>query len=168
MHNYCIYTYICIYIYIHIYIYIYTCIYIYLSLSANTHTTLIHGRRLIYKHINTCITIVYIHTYVYIYISIYIYLSLSTNGQLFTAEGWNDNLYDVVGSTDVWNGLFFFALIVCGNWILSSLFVGILITNMNQKRDAAFRDNLLQMSERLLAQVCVGCQKVVCNVLRVV
>jgi len=46
--------------------------------------------------------------------------SLFTAFQLITCEGWNDNLYDIVGSTDVWNGLYLIALIICGNWCSSS------------------------------------------------
>ena len=80
-------------------------------------------------------------------------LSMFSAVQLITAEGWNDNLYDIVGSSDIMNGFFLFALIVCGNWILFSLFIGILITNMNQKRDEEFRDNLVLMSKRLLEQL---------------
>ena len=79
-------------------------------------------------------------------------LSMFTAVQLITAEGWNDNLYDIVGSTDVWSGLYLFALIICGTWILFSLFVGILITNMNQKREAELANNMQLMRERLLAQ----------------
>ena len=79
-------------------------------------------------------------------------LSMFTAVQLITAEGWNDNLYDIVGSTDVWSGLYLFALIICGTWILFGLFVGILISNMNQKRELELANNMQLMRERLLAQ----------------
>jgi len=80
-------------------------------------------------------------------------LSLFTAVQLITAEGWNDNLYDTVGNTNISNSLFLVALIVCGNWILFSLFIGILITAMNQKNEEKFRDNLALMSQKLLEQL---------------
>jgi hypothetical protein len=80
-------------------------------------------------------------------------LSLFSAVQLITAEGWNDNLYDTVGSTNISNSFFLFALIVCGNWILFSLFIGILISSMNKKNEQKFRDNLVLMSQKLLEQL---------------
>ena len=79
-------------------------------------------------------------------------LSMFSAVQLTTAEGWNDNLYDIVGSLSIWHAFYLFALLIIGNWILFNLFIGILITNMNQKREQEFRDNLLLMRERLLEQ----------------
>ncbi len=71
--------------------------------------------------------------------------------QVFTMANWNDDLYDVMGSTgNVVYSFYFYINIVMGNWILFNLFIAILIGKFADQRKEALEENLEQMKKNLL------------------
>ena len=74
-----------------------------------------------------------------------------TSFQVFTMANWNDDLYDVMGSTgSVVYSFYFYLNIVMGNWILFNLFIAILIGKFADQRKEALEENLEQMKINLM------------------
>jgi len=74
--------------------------------------------------------------------------------QVFTMANWNDDLYDVMGSTS--NSIFsfyFYINIVLGNWVLLNLFIAILIGKFSEQRAAALEENMEMMNKRLVEKL---------------
>ena len=81
-------------------------------------------------------------------------IAFLTSFQVFTMANWNDDLYDVLGSTKAVAGsLYFYVNIVVGNWILLNLFIAILIGKFSEQRAAALDENLDIMEKRLLEKL---------------
>lgn len=64
--------------------------------------------------------------------------SLVTNFQVLTTANWNDDLYDVVASTGPASSIYFYAVIVIGNWMLLNLFIAILIQGFAEQKAVRF------------------------------
>jgi len=81
-------------------------------------------------------------------------LAFLTSFQVFTQANWNDDLYDVMGSTSsAVYSLYFYFNIILGNWVLLNLFIAILIGKFSEQRKEALEDNLHMMQERLLEKL---------------
>ena len=81
-------------------------------------------------------------------------IAFLTAYQVFTMANWNDDLYDVLGSTGgVAYGFYFYALIVIGNWVLFNLFIAILIGKFSEQRAQALEENMETMHRKLLEKL---------------
>jgi hypothetical protein len=64
---------------------------------------------------------------------------------------WNDDMYDTTASTDAGSALYFYAIIVVGNWMLLNLFIAILIQGFAEQKATQLAENLQRMQEQFLA-----------------
>jgi Ca2+-binding EF-hand superfamily protein len=77
--------------------------------------------------------------------------AIITTFQILTTEAWNDTMYDAVGSTgDVKAVIFFYAIIVVGNWILLNMFIAIIIERFAEQRKVAFNAAYLNMKQQFV------------------
>ena len=67
-----------------------------------------------------------------------------------TIANWNDNMYDGWVVSEVGSWLYFWSLVIFGNWMLFNLFVAILIQKFLEKKQQSDTENLERM------QVCLG------------
>jgi hypothetical protein len=81
-------------------------------------------------------------------------IAFLTSFQVFTMANWNDDLYDVMGSTGaVEYSMYFYVNIILGNWVLLNLFIAILIGKFSEQRAEALEENLEVMQQRLLEKL---------------
>lgn len=81
------------------------------------------------------------------------WLSAITTFQLITMANWNDNLYDVTGTTgNTGYALYFYALITVGNWMLLNLFIAILIQKFAEQKAIALAENITRMHESMVKE----------------
>uniref|UniRef100_A0A7S1GW80 EF-hand domain-containing protein n=1 Tax=Hemiselmis andersenii TaxID=464988 RepID=A0A7S1GW80_HEMAN len=76
-----------------------------------------------------------------------------TTFQVLTVANWNDDMYDTVASTDPGAALYFYTIIVVGNWMLLNLFIAILIQGFAEQKAVQLQENLLKMQEGLLKKL---------------
>jgi hypothetical protein len=68
-----------------------------------------------------------------------------TSFQVYTQSNWSQNLFDVMGSTrSVIYSLFFYSLVILGNWVLFNLFIAILIGKFSEQRKNALEAQILK------------------------
>ena len=82
--------------------------------------------------------------------------ALLTAFQVITIANWNDNMYDAwaaAGSDGILSALYYWALVILGNWMLFNLFVAILIQKFMQKKKQADAYNVDKMQKRILSQL---------------
>mmetsp|Transcript_31531 Transcript_31531/g.76314 ORF Transcript_31531/g.76314 Transcript_31531/m.76314 type:complete len:1933 (-) Transcript_31531:88-5886(-) len=74
-----------------------------------------------------------------------------TTFQVLTVANWNDDMYDTVASTDPGAALYFYTIIVVGNWMLLNLFIAILIQGFAEQKATQLAENLQRMQEQFLS-----------------
>lgn len=79
------------------------------------------------------------------------FFSLITTFQVFTTANWNDDLYDVVSSSGSASSLYFYVLIVVGNWMLLNMMVAIIIQKFAEQRHQAVDAQLKEMKRHFVA-----------------
>ena len=73
--------------------------------------------------------------------------------QVMSIANWNDNFYDGYAISQVGSWLYFWALVIFGNWMLFNLFVAILIQKFLEKKEQSDTENLERMQ---VPCVCAG------------
>eukprot|EP00286_Rhodomonas_abbreviata_P000279 CAMPEP_0181291404 /NCGR_PEP_ID=MMETSP1101-20121128/1948_1 /TAXON_ID=46948 /ORGANISM="Rhodomonas abbreviata, Strain Caron Lab Isolate" /LENGTH=1755 /DNA_ID=CAMNT_0023395791 /DNA_START=9 /DNA_END=5276 /DNA_ORIENTATION=- len=73
--------------------------------------------------------------------------------QVLTLSNWNQNLYSAVSSNSPASGLYYFALIAVGSWMLLNLFIAILIQGFAEQQAVQLLENMQAMQERLLEKL---------------
>lgn len=68
-----------------------------------------------------------------------------TTFQVLTVANWNDDLYDTAGSTGASAAIYFYCIIVIGNWMLLNLFIAILIQGFAEQKATLLEENLKKM-----------------------
>lgn len=79
--------------------------------------------------------------------------AIVTTFEILTISNWNDGLYVAAGSKGAAAGLYFYAIISVGNWMLLNLFIAILIQGFAEQKAEQLRENLLKMQEELLKKL---------------
>merc|ERR1712025_590938 len=64
-----------------------------------------------------------------------IFPAFITTFQIFTTSNWNDNLYDAAAASGPAAALYFYAVIVIGNWMLLNMFIAIVIQRFAEQRN---------------------------------
>ena len=80
-----------------------------------------------------------------------LFYAFITTFQILTTANWNDDLYDAAASNGVTSALFFYAIIVIGNWMLLNMFIAIIIQRFAQQRTQAVDAQMKNMKR------CVKC-----------
>ena len=69
--------------------------------------------------------------------------------QILTGANWNDNLYAAASSIDASVCLYFYAIIIVGNWMLLNLFIAILIGGFAEQKATQLEENMSRMTRQL-------------------
>uniref|UniRef100_A0A7S0VSM7 EF-hand domain-containing protein n=1 Tax=Hemiselmis tepida TaxID=464990 RepID=A0A7S0VSM7_9CRYP len=81
------------------------------------------------------------------------WISLVTTFQLLSLANWNDVRQDAIASTNAAFNLYFFILIIVGNWMLLNLFIAILVQGFAEQRADQQQNNLMMMQDRILEEL---------------
>ena len=79
-----------------------------------------------------------------------IFYALITTFQIFTTANWNDNLYDAAAASGPAAALYFYAVIVIGNWMLLNMFIAIVIQRFAEQRNEAVDAQLKNMKKKFI------------------
>jgi len=81
------------------------------------------------------------------------WISLVTTFQLLSLANWNDVRQDAIAGTNDAFNLYFFILIIVGNWMLLNLFIAILVQGFAEQRADQQQNNMIMMQDRILEEL---------------
>ena len=79
--------------------------------------------------------------------------AIVTTFEILTIANWNDGLYVAAGSMGAMTGLYFYAIISVGNWMLLNLFIAILIQGFAEQKAVQLQENMIKMQQGLLSKL---------------
>ena len=76
--------------------------------------------------------------------------ALITTFQIVTTEGWNEDMYDAAGPGGSAAALFFYGVIIVGNWMLLNMFIAIIIQKFAEQRTKAVDQAYVEMKRHFV------------------